>query len=300
MARRVAGHVPTCPRGRRRCADAQTHPRRLRSSGGASPRRHHPKAVLATTTSKMDPGQAMDRERAIAAVLEGTCTLVARRTPIIIIGMRVLVDNFAPNTSGLCIRYISRAPPPPPRATPLSAPPGPHRHCSSSPALLPPSLIVALAASRVSLGTPRTSEGAPFAGWRLGDPRRHPHRHGAAVDRGRRPAAGGDGRRRPRVTSGAASTPCSLVSRRRPRAPLQTCRLAPVRQCPVTRLVDDVADALPARKPAYSPPHYPSPWMDAYAPSWEESHARAAAFVSQLTVPEKVTSRPASGASPPL
>ncbi|PHH89585.1 hypothetical protein CDD83_5721 [Cordyceps sp. RAO-2017] len=39
---------------------------------------------------------------------------------------------------------------------------------------------------------------------------------------------------------------------------------------------------------AYSPPHYPSPWMDPKAPGWEESYKRARDFVSQLTLVEKV------------
>ncbi|KAF4511498.1 hypothetical protein G6O67_003289 [Ophiocordyceps sinensis] len=39
---------------------------------------------------------------------------------------------------------------------------------------------------------------------------------------------------------------------------------------------------------AYSPPHYPSPWMDPQAPGWEEAYAHARDFVSQLTLVEKV------------
>lgn len=39
---------------------------------------------------------------------------------------------------------------------------------------------------------------------------------------------------------------------------------------------------------AYSPPFYPSPWMSPQAQGWEESYARAAEFVSQLTLAEKV------------
>jgi ABC-type sugar transport system substrate-binding protein len=39
---------------------------------------------------------------------------------------------------------------------------------------------------------------------------------------------------------------------------------------------------------AYSPPHYPSPWMDPEAPGWEEAYAKAKDFVSQLTLLEKV------------
>ncbi|KAF7563986.1 hypothetical protein G7046_g108 [Stylonectria norvegica] len=39
---------------------------------------------------------------------------------------------------------------------------------------------------------------------------------------------------------------------------------------------------------AHSPPHYPSPWMDPKATGWEDAYARAKAFVSQLTLLEKV------------
>ncbi|TQV94463.1 beta-glucosidase 1 precursor [Cordyceps javanica] len=39
---------------------------------------------------------------------------------------------------------------------------------------------------------------------------------------------------------------------------------------------------------ASSPPFYPSPWMDPQASGWEDAYAKAKAFVSQLTLPEKV------------
>ncbi|KAJ3476989.1 hypothetical protein NLG97_g8962 [Lecanicillium saksenae] len=39
---------------------------------------------------------------------------------------------------------------------------------------------------------------------------------------------------------------------------------------------------------AHSPPFYPSPWMDPKAPGWEDAYAKAKAFVSQLTLAEKV------------
>ena len=39
---------------------------------------------------------------------------------------------------------------------------------------------------------------------------------------------------------------------------------------------------------AFSPPHYPSPWMDPKAAGWEDAYAKAKAFVSQLTLLEKV------------
>lgn len=39
---------------------------------------------------------------------------------------------------------------------------------------------------------------------------------------------------------------------------------------------------------AHSPPHYPSPWMDPQAPGWEDAYVKAKAFVSQMTLLEKV------------
>lgn len=39
---------------------------------------------------------------------------------------------------------------------------------------------------------------------------------------------------------------------------------------------------------AASPPSYPSPWTSPKAPGWEEAYTKAAAFVSQLTLAEKV------------
>jgi len=44
-----------------------------------------------------------------------------------------------------------------------------------------------------------------------------------------------------------------------------------------------------ARAPqAHSPPSYPSPWMDPQADGWADAYAKAKAFVSQLTLTEKV------------
>jgi beta-glucosidase len=37
-----------------------------------------------------------------------------------------------------------------------------------------------------------------------------------------------------------------------------------------------------------SEPHYPSPWMNPNAIGWEEAYEKAKAFVSQLTLMEKV------------
>ncbi|KAL7960457.1 glycoside hydrolase family 3 protein [Trichoderma compactum] len=56
------------------------------------------------------------------------------------------------------------------------------------------------------------------------------------------------------------------------------------------------ANALPNSQPypppqsneAYSPPFYPSPWMDPNAPGWEQAYAQAKEFVSGLTLLEKV------------
>lgn len=39
---------------------------------------------------------------------------------------------------------------------------------------------------------------------------------------------------------------------------------------------------------AFSPPFYPSPWMDPNAHGWAEAYAKAKDFVSQLTLMEKV------------
>lgn len=39
---------------------------------------------------------------------------------------------------------------------------------------------------------------------------------------------------------------------------------------------------------AFSPPVYPSPWMDPEAEGWEDAYAKAKDFVSQLTLLEKV------------
>ena len=39
---------------------------------------------------------------------------------------------------------------------------------------------------------------------------------------------------------------------------------------------------------AYSPPFYPSPWMDPEADGWADAYAQAKDFVSQMTLLEKV------------
>lgn len=39
---------------------------------------------------------------------------------------------------------------------------------------------------------------------------------------------------------------------------------------------------------AYSPPFYPSPWMDPNADGWEDAYTQAKALVSQMTILEKV------------
>lgn len=39
---------------------------------------------------------------------------------------------------------------------------------------------------------------------------------------------------------------------------------------------------------ATSPPYYPSPWMNSEDPAWAGAYAQAKAFVSQLTIEEKV------------
>jgi beta-glucosidase len=51
-----------------------------------------------------------------------------------------------------------------------------------------------------------------------------------------------------------------------------------------------IADVLQLEKRAlaYSPPSYPSPWMDPNAVGWSEAYEKAKAFVSKLTLLEKV------------
>lgn len=39
---------------------------------------------------------------------------------------------------------------------------------------------------------------------------------------------------------------------------------------------------------AYSPPSYPSPWMNPNADGWEAAYIQAKQFVSQMTLMEKV------------
>jgi hypothetical protein len=39
---------------------------------------------------------------------------------------------------------------------------------------------------------------------------------------------------------------------------------------------------------ATSDPFYPSPWMDPNADGWQDAYAKAKAFVSQMTLAEKV------------
>lgn len=39
---------------------------------------------------------------------------------------------------------------------------------------------------------------------------------------------------------------------------------------------------------AFSPPFYPSPWMDPEADGWADAYAKAKDFVSQMTLLEKV------------
>lgn len=56
-------------------------------------------------------------------------------------------------------------------------------------------------------------------------------------------------------------------------------------------LLAQLTDAIPQlhkRALATSDPFYPSPWMDPQAQGWEDAYAKAKAFVSQLTLLEKV------------
>ncbi|KAK4201893.1 family 3 putative glycoside hydrolase [Triangularia verruculosa] len=50
----------------------------------------------------------------------------------------------------------------------------------------------------------------------------------------------------------------------------------------------DTHAQLSKRDLAYSPPVYPSPWMNAEADGWEDAYAQAREFVSQMTLLEKV------------
>lgn len=50
----------------------------------------------------------------------------------------------------------------------------------------------------------------------------------------------------------------------------------------------DPSTQLHKRALAYSEPSYPSPWMDSKAIGWEDAYEKAKAFVSQLTLLEKV------------
>lgn len=59
----------------------------------------------------------------------------------------------------------------------------------------------------------------------------------------------------------------------------------------VLLLLAQLTDATPQlhkRALATSEPFYPSPWMDPQAQGWEDAYAKAKAFVSQLTLLEKV------------
>lgn len=59
----------------------------------------------------------------------------------------------------------------------------------------------------------------------------------------------------------------------------------------VLLLLAQLTDAIPQlhkRDLAVSDPFYPSPWMDPQAQGWEDAYVKAKAFVSQLTLLEKV------------
>lgn len=45
---------------------------------------------------------------------------------------------------------------------------------------------------------------------------------------------------------------------------------------------------LQRRSLASSEPFYPSPWMDPNADGWQDAYVKAKAFVSQMTLAEKV------------
>lgn len=59
----------------------------------------------------------------------------------------------------------------------------------------------------------------------------------------------------------------------------------------VLLLLAQLTDAIPQlhkRALATSEPFYPSPWMDPQTQGWEDAYSKAKAFVSQLTLLEKV------------
>lgn len=47
-------------------------------------------------------------------------------------------------------------------------------------------------------------------------------------------------------------------------------------------------EQLQRRALATSEPFYPSPWMDPNADGWQDAYTKAKAFVSQMTLAEKV------------
>lgn len=69
---------------------------------------------------------------------------------------------------------------------------------------------------------------------------------------------------------------------------LDLCAAANVHLNPQPRTSQPAPAPAPALGAAYSPPFYPSPWMDPNAPGWEQAYAQAKAFVSGLTLMEKV------------
>lgn len=51
---------------------------------------------------------------------------------------------------------------------------------------------------------------------------------------------------------------------------------------------------------AHSPPYYPSPWMDPEAEGWQKAYTQAEAFVSELTLLEKVNLTTGTGYVSPI
>ena len=76
------------------------------------------------------------------------------------------------------------------------------------------------------------------------------------------------------------------------RCSFRTAAVASLAGCISTAAASPSADGadfqLHKRDLAYSPPSYPSPWMDPEAKGWEDAYAKAKAFVSQMTLLEKV------------
>jgi hypothetical protein len=57
---------------------------------------------------------------------------------------------------------------------------------------------------------------------------------------------------------------------------------------PIIAVQEANTKQLQRRALATSEPFYPSPWMDPNADGWQDAYTKAKAFVSQMTLAEKV------------